>query len=66
MMNALHNSLTIAFLAVSIIISGLSADLASAQSSGTEPIIRVIAEADTAAGIEERVLRVRGLMQAGC
>jgi two-component system sensor histidine kinase EvgS len=38
-MNALSKSLTIAFLAVSIFISGLSADLVRAQSSASEPMV---------------------------
>ena len=38
-MNTLSKSLTIAFLAVSIFISGLSADLVRAQSSASEPMV---------------------------
>ncbi len=44
MMNTLHKSLTIAFLAVSIFISGLSADLVSAQSSVSEPMVTLTPE----------------------
>ena len=43
-MNTLPKLMTIAFLAVSICISGLSADLASAQSSGAEPMVTLTAE----------------------
>ena len=38
-MNTLPKSLTIAFLALSIFISGLSADLVKAQSSAPEPMV---------------------------
>ncbi len=44
MMNTLHKSLTIAFLAVSIFISGLSADLVSAQSSVSERMVTLTPE----------------------
>ena len=43
-MNTLPKSLTFAFLALSIFISGLCADLVSAQSSGTEPMVTLTAE----------------------
>ena len=44
MVSFLHKSLTIAFLAVFILISGLSADLVRAQRSGTESMITLTAE----------------------
>ena len=44
MLYTLHKSLTIAVLAVSIFISGLSADLVRAQSSGTEPMATLTPE----------------------
>ncbi|MCD6582809.1 MAG: transporter substrate-binding domain-containing protein, partial [Desulfuromusa sp.] len=44
MMNTLHKSLTIALLAVSIFISGLSANLVSAQSSAPEPMVPLTPE----------------------
>jgi PAS domain S-box-containing protein len=44
MMNTLHKSLTIALLAVSIFISGLSANLVSAQSSAPEPMVTLTPE----------------------
>jgi ABC-type amino acid transport substrate-binding protein len=44
MMNTLHKSLTITFLAVSIFISGLNADLVSAQSSAPEPMVTLTPE----------------------
>jgi len=43
-MNTLPKFMTIAFLAVSICISGLIADLASPQSSGAEPMVPLTAE----------------------
>ena len=43
-MSFLHKSMTFTFLALSIFISGLSADLVSAQSSGTESMITLTAE----------------------
>jgi hypothetical protein len=43
-MNTLPKSLTIAFLVVSIFISGLSADLVSAQSSAPEPMVTLTPE----------------------
>ncbi|CAB5116352.1 hypothetical protein D3OALGB2SA_2689, partial [Olavius algarvensis associated proteobacterium Delta 3] len=42
--NALHKSLTIAFLAVAIVISGLSADLVRAQSSAPESMLTLTPE----------------------
>jgi len=39
MMSSFHKSLTISFLAVSIFISGLNADLVSAQNSAPEPMV---------------------------
>ena len=44
MMDTLHKSVTIAFLAVSIFISGLSADLVRAQNSAPEPMVTLTAE----------------------
>ena len=44
MMNSFHKSLTISFLAVSIFISGLSADLVSAQNSAPEPMVTLTPE----------------------
>ena len=44
LMNTLHKFLTIAFLAVSIFISGLSADLVSAQSLAPEPMVTLTPE----------------------
>ena len=44
MINTLHKSLAITFLAVSIFISGLSADLVSAQSSAPEPMVTLTPE----------------------
>ncbi|MGD9081155.1 MAG: hypothetical protein PVG96_17550, partial [Desulfobacterales bacterium] len=44
MMNPMHKYLTIAILAVSIFISGLSADLLSAQSSAPEPMVTLTPE----------------------
>ena len=44
MLYTLHKSLTTALLALSIFISGLSADLVRAQSSGTEPMVTLTAE----------------------
>jgi two-component system sensor histidine kinase EvgS len=44
MVSTVHKSLTISFLAVSIFISGLSADLVSAQSSAPEPMVTLTAE----------------------
>ena len=44
MMNIMHKSLSIAFLAVSIYISGLTAEPVIAQSSVTEPMITLTAE----------------------
>jgi len=41
---SMHKSLTIAFLAVSIFISGLSADLVRAQSSAPEPMVTLTPE----------------------
>ena len=43
-MNTMPKSMTIAFLALSIFISGLSADLVRAQSSGTESMVTLTAE----------------------
>ena len=44
MMSTVHKSLTITFLAVSIFISGLSADLVSAQNSAQEPMVTLTPE----------------------
>jgi ABC-type amino acid transport substrate-binding protein len=44
MMSTVHKSLTITFLAVSIFIAGLCADLVSAQSSAPEPIVTLTPE----------------------
>ena len=43
-MNTLPKSLTFAFLALSIFISGLSADLVGAQSSAPEPMVTLTPE----------------------
>ena len=44
MMSTLHKSLTIAFLAVSFFISGLNADLVSAQRSAPNPVVTLTPE----------------------